>query len=149
LDKLTIAGRSVGPGEPPWVIAEIGANHNGDMGLCRQIIDAAKLAGADAVKFQSWSKDSLISRPEYARNTRYAKLDPSALTLEQAVEKYQFTADQHREMSAYCKQRGITFELLLGAEVEPPESRCAGLQGCVHGRQPPASWMSSRPRTNP
>jgi N,N'-diacetyllegionaminate synthase len=109
VDKLTIAGRPVGPGEPLWVVAEIGANHNGDMELCRRIVDAAKDSGADAVKFQSWSKDSLVSRAEYARNTRYAKLDPSALTLEQAVERYQFTPEQHREIAAHCRQRGITF----------------------------------------
>lgn len=109
MDQLTIAGRAVGPGEPLWVVAEIGANHNGDMELCRRIVDAAKGSGADAVKFQSWSKDSLVSRAEYARNTRYAKLDPSALTLEQAVERYQFTPEQHREIAAHCRQRGITF----------------------------------------
>ncbi len=119
-----IAGRAVGPGEPPWVIAEIGANHNGDMNLARRLVDAAREAGVDAVKFQSWSKDSLISRPEYARNTRYAKLDPSALTLEEAVEKYQLTPDQHREIAAYCRQRGITFfsSCFSGREVELLES---------------------------
>jgi N,N'-diacetyllegionaminate synthase len=124
VEKLTIAGRSVGPGEPPWVVAEIGANHNGDMELCRRLVNAAQDSGADAVKFQSWSKDSLISRPEYARNTRYAKLDPSALTLEQAVERYQFTPDQHREMAAYCRQRGITFfsSCFSAREVELLES---------------------------
>jgi N-acetylneuraminate synthase len=90
-------------------VAEIGANHNGDMDLCRRTIDAAKQAGADAVKFQSWSKDSLIGRAEFERNTRYAKADPSVLTLEQAVERYQFTPAQHREIAAYCRERGITF----------------------------------------
>ena len=122
--KLTIAGRAVGNGEPPWVIAEIGANHNGDMALCRRIIDAAQEAGADAVKFQSWSKGSLISNAEYARRAPYAKLDPSTLTLEQSVERYQFTPDQHREMSAYCRSRGITFfsSCFSAAEVELLES---------------------------
>lgn len=79
------------------------------MQLCRRIVDAAKEAGADAVKFQSWSKRSLIGSAEFARKTRYAKADPSQLTLEQAVEKYQLTPAQHREMSEYCRQAGITF----------------------------------------
>ena len=79
------------------------------MALCRRIIDAAHAAGADAVKFQSWSKRSLIGSAEYERNTNYAKDDPSALSLEQAVENYQFTPEQHREIAAYCRQVGITF----------------------------------------
>ncbi len=124
MEKLMIGGRAVGAGEVPWVIAEIGANHNGDMDLCRRLIDAAQASGADAVKFQSWSKDSLISRPEYARNTRYAKLDPSALTLEQAVELYQLSPDQHREIAAYCREKGITFfsSCFSAPEVELLES---------------------------
>lgn len=109
METLTIAGRRVGRGEPPYVIAEIGANHNGDMDLCRRIIDAAKECGADAVKFQSWSKRSLIGSAEFARNTRYAKADPSVLTLEQAVERYQLTPDQHREVAEHCGRIGITF----------------------------------------
>jgi N-acetylneuraminate synthase len=109
MDELTIAGRRVGAGHPPYIVAEIGSNHNGDMTLCRRIIDAAKTAGADAAKFQSWSKASLIGRAEYERNTKYAKQDPSALTLEQAVEKYQLTPEQHREVAAHCRSRDITF----------------------------------------
>jgi N-acetylneuraminate synthase len=109
MDEVTISGRKIGSGHPPYIVAEIGANHNGDMALCRRIIDAAKDAGADAAKFQSWSKASLIGRAEYDRNTKYAKQDPSALTLEQAVERYQLTPDQHREVAAYCRSCGITF----------------------------------------
>jgi sialic acid synthase SpsE len=109
MEKLSIGQRRIGPGERPYIVAEVGSNHNGDMMLARHIVDAAKAAGADAVKFQSWSKGSLVSRAEYARNTRYAKLDPSAMTLEQAVEKYQFTPEEHREMAAYCREREIPF----------------------------------------
>jgi N-acetylneuraminate synthase len=109
MDELIIAGRRIGAGHPPFIVAEVGSNHNGDMTLCRRIIDAAKDAGADAAKFQSWSKASLIGRAEYERNTKYAKLDPSALTLEQAVEKYQLTPEQHRDVAAYCRRRSITF----------------------------------------
>ncbi|HEY9480129.1 MAG TPA: N-acetylneuraminate synthase family protein [Gemmatimonadaceae bacterium] len=107
MEKLNIGGRAIGPGELPYIIAEIGANHNGDMELCRRIIDAAVESGADAVKFQSWTKSSLISKGEYARNTRYTAAN--APTLEQAVEQYQLSSDQHGDISAYARERGITF----------------------------------------
>ena len=108
MGSLSIAGRRIGPDDPPYVIAEIGANHNGDMALCRQLIDSARECGADAVKFQSWSKSSLISTAEYARNTRYVR-DSRVPTLEQAVERYQLSADQHREIARYCADQGIVF----------------------------------------
>ena len=122
MEKLNIGGRAVGPGEPPYIIAEIGANHNGDMELCRRIIDAAVDAGADAVKFQSWTKSSLISKGEYARNTRYTAAN--APTLEQAVEQYQLTEDEHGEVFAYARERGIAVfsSCFSSAEVDLLES---------------------------
>jgi N-acetylneuraminate synthase len=107
MESLTIHGRAIGPDVPPYVIAEIGANHNGDLGLCRQLIDAAAASGADAVKFQSWTKQSLISRQEFQRNTRY--IGDGAPTLEQAVEQYQLGPEAHQEIAAYCRDRGIVF----------------------------------------
>jgi N,N'-diacetyllegionaminate synthase len=109
MEKLNIAGRLVGPGEPPYIAAEIGANHNGDMKLCRKMIDAARECGADAVKFQSWSKSSLISRAEYDRNTAYVSKERNQPTLEESVEQYQLSRAQHVEISAYCRDTGITF----------------------------------------
>ena len=107
--KLDIGGRVVGPGEPPYFIAEIGSNHNGDMELCRRLIDSAKSCGVDAVKFQSWSKTSLISRAEYARNTSYSDKKKHFGTLEEMVQRYQLTPEQHVEVAAYCHQQEITF----------------------------------------
>lgn len=54
-----------------YIIAEIGANHNGDMALAKDMIDAAVNCGADAVKFQSWTPKSLIAKEEYDRNQSY------------------------------------------------------------------------------
>ena len=48
--------------DPPYIIAEIGSNHNGDMNLCKKIVDAAKEAGADCVKFQFFSTSSIFSK---------------------------------------------------------------------------------------
>jgi N-acetylneuraminate synthase len=109
MEKLNLNSRIVGPGEPPYIIAEIGANHNGDMTLCKRMIDSAKRCGVDAVKFQSWSTTSLISRAEYERNTSYTDKKKHFGSLEEMVEKYQLTPEQHYEVKEYCDQIGITF----------------------------------------
>jgi N,N'-diacetyllegionaminate synthase len=108
MEKLKIGTRFIGPGEPAFIVAEIGSNHNGDMELCRRLIVEAKRCGADAVKFQSWTKKSLVSRAEYERNTRYAAA-ANVTTLEQEIEKYQLTPEQHHEVARYCKDAGICF----------------------------------------
>lgn len=124
MEKLNIAGRLVGPGEPPYIVAEIGANHNGDMALCRAMIDSARACGADAAKFQSWSKSSLISRAEYDRNTAYVSKERNQPTLEESVEQYQLSRAQHQEISAYCRDTGIVFfsSCFSAAEVDMLEA---------------------------
>ena len=109
MENLNIQGRLVGPGQYPYIIAEIGSNHNGDMSLCKKTVDAAKTCGADAVKFQSWNKESLISNAEYARNTSYSDKKKHFGSLDEMVEKYQLTQEQHVEISRYCCDKKITF----------------------------------------
>jgi sialic acid synthase SpsE len=94
----------------PYVIAEIGSNHNGDMELAKKIIDAAVEAGAHAVKFQSWTPESLIAREEYEANTVYTD-DPKKHwgSLREMVEEYYLRADQHKELNEYCKSKGVDF----------------------------------------
>jgi N,N'-diacetyllegionaminate synthase len=106
---ILVGDRAVGPAHRPYVIAEIGSNHNGDMNLARKLIVRAKECGADAVKFQSWSTTSLISRAEYARNTEYADKDRHFGTLYEMVERYQLTPEQHYEIAEICREVGIHF----------------------------------------
>jgi N,N'-diacetyllegionaminate synthase len=61
LQSVTIRGRKVGPGQPCYVIAEIGLNHNGDPDLAARTIAAAAAAGADAVKFQNYRTEDFLS----------------------------------------------------------------------------------------
>jgi N,N'-diacetyllegionaminate synthase len=77
--------------------------------LCKRLIDAAKDCGADAAKFQSWSKTSLISKAEYARNTSYADKKKHFGSLQEMVEQYQLTPEQHREVVSYCQKKEIAF----------------------------------------
>lgn len=95
----------------PYVIAEIGANHNGDMELAKKMIDVAKQCGADCVKFQSWSKETIFSKKVYDDNY-FLKDDyrnRTDYTLESIVDKYHIGIEQHRMLKAYCDKVGIDF----------------------------------------
>jgi N-acetylneuraminate synthase len=109
MKTMTIGARPIGAGHAPYVIAEIGSNHNGDMDLCLRLIDEAADCGVDAVKFQSWSSTSLVSRGEYSRNTTYSDTKKHFGTLEQMVDAYQFTPEMHQQAAAHCRARGVTF----------------------------------------
>lgn len=59
--KISIGNRGIAADQPCYIIAEIGVNHNGDVDLAHKMIDAAKVAGADAVKFQTFKAEHLVS----------------------------------------------------------------------------------------
>lgn len=68
LDHVVIDGRKIGSSKPPYVIAELSANHNGSLETALKIIDEAKKAGADAVKLQTYRADTItlkVDRPEF------------------------------------------------------------------------------------
>lgn len=95
----------------PYIIAEIGANHNGDMELAKKMIDKAKECGADCVKFQSWDKNSVFSRAVYEDN--YFLQDDyrnrTDYTLEEIVDKFHIGKNEHVQLKEYCDQIGIDF----------------------------------------
>ena len=106
---VELGGTTVGKGQPPYIIAEIGSNHNGDMDLLRRLIDAAADAGAHAVKFQSWTESTLIAKEEYDRNPEYSDKKKHFGSLREMVRAYQLTPEQHLVAREQCAKRGVAF----------------------------------------
>jgi len=99
---MKLGNREINNFSVPYVIAEIGSNHNGDMDLAKTMIDAAKSCGCDAVKFQSWTPQSLIAKEEYDRNQKYNDSPKKHFgSLKEMVEKYYLREEQHVELKEY------------------------------------------------
>jgi len=133
---IVINGKEIANYSTPYIIAEIGANHNGDMELAKKIIDKAVECGVDAVKFQSWTNKSLISRSEYEKNQRYDDSPKKHFgSLEEMVEKYYLRREQHFLLKEYCDQKGVQFcstpfsneEVDLLEELEVPFYKVASM----------------------
>ena len=86
-----------------YVVAEIGINHNGDMLICKQLIDIALDAGCDAVKFQKRDLDSVYTQ-EFLNSKRES---PWGVTQREQKQGLEFTLDDYKEIDRYCRTRGI------------------------------------------
>lgn len=92
----------------PYIVAEVNSSHNGNMNLAKEMIDAAVEIGADCVKFQSWSVESLYSKTYYDEN-------PIA---KRFVTKFALAPEQLKELAEYCRERGIQFSSTPYSEEE-------------------------------
>jgi N,N'-diacetyllegionaminate synthase len=90
-----------------FVIAEAGVNHNGDMALARQLVEAAAAAGADAVKFQTFSASNLVSVD--APKATYQTINDNSGSQRQMLERLELSPEQHLELAKYCHHCGIGF----------------------------------------
>jgi N-acetylneuraminate synthase len=104
--EIKIGNRMVGDGHPAYILAEIGINHNGDLGIAKQMIDAAVHTRVDAVKFQKRTPE-IATPPEQRsqmRETPWGYI--SYLDYRYKVE---FNEEQYREIDHYCKEKGIAW----------------------------------------
>ena len=104
--RLAIGGRWVGAGEPCFVIAEAGANHNRDLGMGKALIDVAAEAGADAVKFQTYSAETLYSRhtPRFSYLEGVSDRDTWDL-----IKSIELPREWQAVLAAHARTRGIAF----------------------------------------
>lgn len=104
--EMKLGKRLVGDGHPAFVIAEIGINHNGDLNLAKQMIDAAVHAGADAVKFQKRTPE-VATPPEQQKQMRETPW--GYITYLEYRYKVEFDEKQYAEIDQYCREKKIAW----------------------------------------
>lgn len=107
--QTVLAGeRVVGTGQPCFVIAEVGVNHNGSLDLALRSIDVAADAGADAVKFQTFRAEKLVTHA--APTARYqAENTGKQQTQFQMLKSLELSESDHQVIVEHCRSRGILF----------------------------------------
>lgn len=104
--QVQIGNRLVGESQPTYIVAEIGINHNGDVEIARQLIDAARHAGVDAVKFQKRTPELCVP-PEQRGQMRDTPW--GYITYLDYRYKVEFGKDEYTEINRYCQQIGMTW----------------------------------------
>lgn len=100
--------RRIGPGAPCFVIAEVGVNHNGSLDLALRSIDVAKEAGADAVKFQTFRAERLVTKT--APTARYQTENTGIVQSQfQMLKSLELSDTDHERIVAHCREREIQF----------------------------------------
>ena len=104
MTSITVSGRAIGPGEPCYVIAEVGSNHNRDLDTARKLIDVAADAGADAVKFQTYSGTTLYS----TKTPRFDYLDDELADkpAHQLLDEIELPRDWQPMLAEHCRDAG-------------------------------------------
>ena len=100
---IQIGNKLVGDGQPCYVVAEIGINHNGSLDLAKQLIDAAVDCGCDAVKFQKRTIEVVYSREELER-PRENPFGPTNGDLKRGLE---FGVEDYKAIDRYCREKNI------------------------------------------
>lgn len=103
---IQIGKRLVGPGQPTYIVAEIGINHNGDLRIAKDLIDAASRAGCDAVKFQKRTPDICVppDQRDVIRKTPWGEM-----TYLEYRTRIEFGREDYEEIACYCKQKDIAW----------------------------------------
>jgi N-acetylneuraminate synthase len=101
-----LGDRLVGDGHPTYIVAEIGINHNGDLELGKRLIDAAMLAGVDAVKFQKRTPELCVPPDQ---QSRMRETPWGYLSYLEYRHKVEFGEQAYRAIDAYCRERRLTW----------------------------------------
>jgi len=106
--KVKVLGKVVGEGESCFIVAEAGINHNGDVILAKRLIDAAKKAGADAVKFQTFKAKNILTEDAVKANYQKESRKDQESQYEM-VRRLELNREDFKELADYAKKKDIIF----------------------------------------
>ena len=104
---MKIGKTEIGPTHPPFFIAEAGVNHNGELDAAKELIDIAADSGADAVKFQTFSADRLVT--PHASKAEYQTETTGDGSQYEMLKQYELGREDHKELIDFCDERDIMF----------------------------------------
>ena len=107
--EIKIGDKIIGNAYPTYFIAEIGANFDGSIDKAKRLIDAAKNAGADCAKFQTFSTPQIVSEGGFSHMQLKGVHGSWGRTVSEVFKDAEFPVAWHKEISDYCKARGIDF----------------------------------------
>jgi sialic acid synthase SpsE len=108
MKTISINGRSIGYNKEPFIIAEVGINHNGDVEIAKKMIQVAKDSGVDAVKFQTFHAKEFISNDKET----YTYISQGVETTESMLkmfERHEFSRTEWKQIKDFCDEQQITF----------------------------------------
>lgn len=107
--EISIGNKKVGLNHPTYFIAEIGANFDGSIEKAKKLIDAAKAAGADCAKFQTFSTPKIVSEGGFSHMQLKGVHGSWGRTVSEVFKDAEFPVEWHEEIADYCKKIGIDF----------------------------------------
>lgn len=108
MQHLEFLNKKIGHDQPTFIIAEAGVNHNGDLGLAKKLVEAAFYAGADAIKFQTWDTNRLITKQTHLAEYQ-AKNTAEYGSQFEMLKALELKHDEFRELQSYANSVGILF----------------------------------------
>jgi len=107
--EIKIGNHIIGEGHPSYIIAEIGANFDNNINKAKQLIDAAKTAGANCAKFQSFLADKIVSGKGFSSMTLKGVHGTWGRGIDEVFRDAEFPREWHKELADYCTNIGIDF----------------------------------------
>ena len=105
---IQIGDRLVGEGQPAFIIAEAGANHNGDLGIAKDLVRAAREIGCDSIKFQTFSAEEFCA--DKSKTFTYRSQGKEVTESEyEMFKRFEFTREEWAALMRFCDEQGILF----------------------------------------